>query len=209
MITFQRFFLVLFILLSAPLVSHARLSSFTGAYLGGSFGYRNMSAKINKDDAIVANQKTYKFAGGGGTFEGIFGVGKAWKRLFLGYEFTTGFNNGRVKNNEASIGNNWHFGFAARIGAPVQDAGIMPFFGLGFEYKQMDFKTSTASNFYNYTLAPLVGVEFIVDDTWRLRAEGSYQLSVKTTNLPATYKFKTKPASFIFKGSVIYKIGDN
>jgi len=195
------------VFLSTPFFSLARSPSFTGAYVGGSVGYRNFSTTITQDAGV--NQNKYKFTGGGSVFEAMFGVGKSWKRVYLGYEFSTGFNGGRAKRDTNSVGNNWQFGLAARIGAPMPDASIMPYFGLGFEYRQMDFKTATTSSFYNYSIAPLLGGEFMVDDSWRIRVEGAYQLGIKNTNLPAAYKFKSSPTSFVFKTSVIYTLSSD
>jgi hypothetical protein len=195
--------------LIAPFCSEGRSPSFTGMYAGGDIGYRNFSATINQNTTTGTVQQQYKFTGAGGVFDAIFGVGKAWKNLYLGYEFNTGFNTGKSTKTGASLGNSWQFGLAARIGAPMNDAGVMPYFGFGFEYRQMTFKTSTTNNFYNYSLAPTLGSEFILDDNWRFRGEIAYQMNIKTTNLPAAYNFKSRPNSFVFKGGIIYKISND
>jgi hypothetical protein len=189
-----------------PLVSEARSPSFTGAYVGGDIGYRNFSGTINEINTAGIKTNQYKFTGASSVFGAFFGFGKSWQNLYLGYELSTGFNVGKAKKSGKQLGNSWQFGLAARIGAPMNDSGMMPYLGLGFEYRQMNFKTSSTNNFYNYSLAPSIGSEFMLDDNWRLRGEVSYQINIKTTNLPATYKFKSRPNSFVFKGGVIYKM---
>lgn len=189
-------------LLAAP--SFARLDSFTGVYFLGSVGYRNTSTKINYDKN--ATQESYKLTGGNSVFQVGAGMGKAWKRLYLGYELTAGINSGRIKKKDKSLGSKFQFGFSARIGAPIPEASIMPYIGLGFEYRQMDFKTNTTSAFSNYALGPFVGFECIVNEDWRFRGEAGYQMSLRATNLPADYKFKSKPSSFLLKATAVYKI---
>lgn len=181
--------------------AEARLQSFTGVYVGGSFGYTNVSTKIRN----TKTDKEYKLTGGGTTYSFVGGMGKAWKRFYLGYEGSVGYNNGRAKKNGGSVGSNFQFGFAVRFGSPIPEASSMPYISLGLQYRQMDFKTDTTSNFYNYSLVPSVGTEFIINEQWRMRMEGGYQVSLRTTNLPGGYKFKSKPSGFVVSGTATYK----
>ncbi len=191
-----------------PFVSLAKAPSFTGVYVGGSVAYRSFETIINNNNQVTSSN--YKFKGNSTLFEGLVGKGKSWKRLYVGYEFSTGFNTGKATSNAAPsmrVNNNWQFGLAARIGAPIPESSFMPYLGLGVEYRQMSFKSTTStSSFYDFSLGPLVGFEMLLDDTWRMRLEGAYQITVHNTNLPAQYKFKESPSSFILKGSLIYKI---
>jgi len=202
MLTSKRFFPILAVLLCIPSLLWARTSSFSGMYVGGNIGYRSFTTNINNP----TTQTSTKLGGKGPVFEGLFGVGKAWKRLYMGYEVSAGTNTGRAKKGDKSVGNKWQFGLAARIGAPLPNSSIIPYVGLGLEYRQMDFKVLTTRKFYDYSIAPLLGVQFALDDKWQMRVEGAYQLSLKDTKLPTPYKFKASPSSFLFKGSVIYKL---
>ena len=195
---------LLFFLLFMPALSLAKLSSFTGPFVGGSVGFRHMNLKVNKETKKGVD-KDYKFTGSGNVFEFFGGLGKAWKRLYIGYEGSVGYNNTRIKKDGASIGNNFQFGMAMRVGAPIPDAGVMPYFSLGLEYRGMDIKTDTTNNFYNYSLIPALGLEILVDSHWRIRTEAGYSFSIHTTNLPGDYKMKTKPSSFLFKAGAVYK----
>jgi hypothetical protein len=202
MTTLRRFSPILVLFLSTPGTLFARTPSFAGYYVGGNVGYRNFGTTINNTTA----QTSTKFTGNSTVFEGFFGFGKSWKRLYMGYEVSAGLNTGRAKKGNSSVGNHHQFGLAARIGAPLPNASIMPYLGLGLEYRQMDFKLSTTKKFYDYSIAPLLGLQYAIDEQWQMRVEGSYQLSVKDSKLQSPYKFKASPSSFLFKGSVIYKL---
>ena len=53
-----------------------------------------------------------------------------------------------------------------------------------------------------------LGVEFIVDPVWRIRAEASYNIGIHTTNLPSQYKIKSKPSSFVGRIGATRKLSE-
>jgi hypothetical protein len=205
MMTSKHFSLILAVLLCTPVFSLARAPSFNGMYVGGTIGYRSFASNINNP----ITQTNTKFGGSGPVLEGLFGTGKAWKRLYVGGEVSIGGNTARSKKAGMSVGNSMQFGLAARIGAPLPNGSIIPYVGLGFEMRQMSFKVSTTKKFYDYSIAPLLGLQYAMDEKWQMRLEGAYQVSVKDSKLQSPYKFKQSPSSFLLKGSVVYMLPTN
>ena len=141
-----------------PLISHARLSSFTGAYMGEVLGIEIWVPRFKKTIKLLPTRNPTNLRRAAPLKQCLV-LGKAWKRLFLGYEFTTGFNNGRVKKNNASLETIGTLDLQPALGLPCK-GGYHALFGVGFEYKQMDLKPIPQA-ISTTTLAPLVGLSLL------------------------------------------------
>tara|TARA_R110002050_G_scaffold118195_1_gene235370 strand:- start:3460 stop:4074 length:615 start_codon:yes stop_codon:yes gene_type:complete len=199
-------YIILFVgfLVSFASLSNAKLQTFTGTYAGviadlGSTG-------ITVDDTKTTPDTRYKLTGSTYNIGAIAGIGRAWQRFYLGFEAGVGYNGGNIKKNKAKLTQGFNFDIATRIGRPIHDAGIMPYLRFALTYQSMTFSTTSDYNFHTYGFQPSLGVEFIVDPVWRIRAEAAYNIGIHSTNLPAQYKIKSKPSSFIGRIGVTRKL---
>jgi hypothetical protein len=206
MINKNSLFLVTSILCLSSLTAFSKLQTFTGTYAGivGDIG----NTGITVDDTNTDPDTRYKVTGSTYNVGGIVGIGRAWQRVYLGFEGGVGYNGGKVKKNGASLKHGFNFDIATRIGRPVHDASIMPYVRLALTYQKMTFNVSSDHNFHTYGFQPSLGIEAIVDPQWRIRFEAGYNIGIHTSNLPRQYKIKSKPSSFVGRIGATRKLSE-
>jgi len=188
------------------LTSMAKLQTFTGTYLGiiGDLGNTGMTV----DDKNTTPDTRYKITGTTYNVGAIAGIGRAWQRAYFGFEGGIGYNGGKITKNGGKLTHGFNFDIATRIGRPIHDAAIMPYLRLALTYQRMTFNAGADHNFHTYGFQPGLGIEFIVDPVWRIRAEASYNIGIHTTNLPSQYKIKSKPSSFVGRIGATRKLSE-
>ena len=187
------FFVIGFSFLS--LTATAKLETFTGVYAGVFGDLANTGMTV--DDTSSTPDTRYKIIGTTYSFGALLGIGRAWQRVYLGFEGGLGYNGGSAKKDGAKLTHGFNFDVATRIGRPIHDAAIMPYLRLALTYQRMTFSVDSDNNFHTYGFQPGLGIEAIVNPDWRIRAELNYNIGVHNTNLPSQYKVKSRPSSFV------------
>lgn len=188
------------------LTAVAKLQTFTGTYIGfnGDLG----STGITVDDTSTTPDTRYKITGTTYNVGVLAGIGRAWQRVYFGFEGGVGYNGGVIKKNNAKLTHGFNFDIATRIGRPVHDAAIMPYLRLALTYQRMTFNVTSDNNFHTYGFQPGMGIEAIVNPDWRIRAEVGYNIGIHSTNLPSQYKLKSKPSSFVGRIGATRKLSE-
>ena len=190
-------------------------SNFSGAYIGGNFGYGAGKAVNNNNEAAPANKSSDH--GMAGVIGGLHtGYQHQFGMFILGAEASANLSNTEATQKEdvqkKSIKRKNAFGLAARAGVAINS--WMTYAKLGWETAKFSTKSSDIDpvNAYNISktkrvngLVTGLGFETLVAKNMMLGAEWTYTFYKKTSFLAGIVKDKTTPSIGDFKVRLGYK----
>lgn len=168
---------------------------FAGFYLGANANVSHVSAKIE-------NREFSGTGAGGGVY---LGYGWAGDKVYVASELEVDYGSiNTSKDTMYKLKSTFDASLSGRVGVVLKDR-FMPYFrislgGHGYSYTANTLKTK----FNTLYVAPGLGVEALMDDSFLMRLETSYSIPISTASIQAS-RVQEKPKRLFFKFGGAYK----